>query len=119
MRSGHGALTDARPPDLPTAEKPGCSLTLKRPVKGPRVRMHPPLAFRNRHSPTRKTPPDDLPDLDSFHYRVTPIRWRLMCVPDRLGRGSAPHRTRLTAICSSDVRSEERRVGKECRSRWA
>ena len=35
------------------------------------------------------------------------------------GKGVLAGLTQISSICYTDVRSEERRVGKECRSRWS
>ena len=48
-----------------------------------------------------------------FAYGLWPIAWS-----PPYGPGNQPHR-RTPAPCQSSARSEERRVGKECRSRWS
>ena len=53
---------------------------------------------------------------------VLPAAWALLCIIPlwyAVGRLLSPTTARRTAVLASLLRSEERRVGKECRSRWS
>ena len=53
-------------------------------------------------------------------FQDTPMALMLSIEPARVGDLRSEHRIQFTpGIPSRDYRSEERRVGKECRSRWS
>src|SRR3989441_1063358 len=70
---------------------------------------------RNQEAPRKPPPPSALPPLAPWAPCCGPAAQRRR----RLSRSSAPPETWHPSPVNGKDRSEERRVGKECRSRWS
>src|SRR5207248_5708481 len=78
------------------------------------------LLFHTRSDPDRTSNPVVAAAAADVagHCRVNLIDIRLGCLPEQRARGHDLPGLTVAALHHIDFRSEERRVGKECRSRW-